>query len=200
LLNLQTVTGLNAIAWNADADVAISFCVAVALSCGHGIAYTDVTVSSVIELASSGALFLEPHRNTEILSSASSLLVNYVVSASVHGLGDSSAAFDNITSTLAANVGKGYFTSYLQAAGAANGVSALENATSSSLNIIVADSPTSSPTNLRRGHANNGFSTMDVVIIAVPSAVFIVGVAVCLWRRADAKKKRGDYVGAWLRV
>jgi hypothetical protein len=183
----QTLTGVDTTTWNSSPSIALSFRQAVAASTGNSaITYADVDITGISDVSTRRKLRTIAE-NVEPLSTTAKVAVAYEVTTTEANEDDSS-----ITSTLAANVNSGTFTSYLQSYGAANGDSTLSSGTVSAAAdsiTFTTSAPTPAPTS-KTASSSGSMSTTTIIAIVVPVVVFIAAVvlamAYCFRRRHAA--------------
>jgi hypothetical protein len=159
----------------------LTFSETVAVCCGNGIEYTSISVKTVSAVKAAALFDNSVERN--LGASDSSVAIDYVIAQSVAGYSDPKSAGDSILANLANSIDSGLFNEYLHAFAAANGASALGNATSSNMAEEVTSSPTLAPTTIPNSGAPKGLSQADIAAIAVTSAfgVGLIVAVVLIW-------------------
>lgn len=197
---LQRVNGIALASWNGNLNVEVSFRQAVVSCLNNIVDYGSVTINYVTagssDSSSDGKIELQLRSvSTKIdrqrslgekVTTSSSVQVTYQVIQDANGY-----TSDSVSSLLETNVNNGYFTSYLQAYGSANGAPALSAAFSSpgDFELIAPNTPTVAPTEMS-SHTTTGGSknamTLSRPEIAIVVILVVVGylVFVLVWRCA----------------
>jgi hypothetical protein len=150
------------------------------MACGGHVDYTGVTVKAVADVSSSSS-----NAARFVTEGTSEIEIIFEISQSVNDFDDETAAYDNVTSTLAENVDAGYLTSYIQAFAESNGANSMTNVTMTSFDVVATNSPTLSPTTgtatTTSSNGQKGLSTDEIIIIAVVVPVGALIIAGAAW-------------------
>jgi hypothetical protein len=131
----------------------------------NGTKTTDVTITSITDLSTVSAAFEAIREVVHPLSSSSGVVAAYTVKADIGTLGFTNVtlAYNKLTAQLVQSVSRGKFTRTLQSLAAENGVSALTNATSTSVSTINV-SPTYAPTHAPTKPSAESKSKIDELV------------------------------------
>jgi hypothetical protein len=190
------VTGINSVIWYSDDAISICFLEAVAQSCGHGIVYSDVVITDVVDMTRAAAkVSLRASSVWPWMAAQSttdeSITVSYVISQAVRDFNSSESAYKTISAALITAVEEGYFTAYLRGFAQIMGVDSLAAASSTQIHVL---SFTPTPTMRPTGRSKAGLSSGSIAAIAVCSALGfgVFGMLICCSAREESSKTKKE--------